>query len=293
MRDSRPGRLDFHRTLALRNEFTLVLAFAMFIFCGMSIGGSDAAIVSASTASSNYSSFANEVMATVVPNHAYHSEHIPLYLPEKRLLVCRTPKVGSLYLRSVFMAHKRNESYNTLRNAPLDASSGVFLSNTTDISVLFGNGTDRLFFVRDPLTRTLAGYLEMAHHRTSPSHFRNWTFTRFAKDYTDKCDENARHKSMDSRKQHWSPAQFCRCGFDKFKIPFRTFKIEEVSPHSILGPWFDAKYLGPSMRTHGRSYEVSKYLTHDVSEYIRNVTRRERQYFGYEGGVLVPDYDEY
>ena len=181
------------------------------------------------------------------------------------------------------MAFRQSRNYTLLGNFPITPSHKITLTKSpTTMSVLFGNATERLFFVRDPLTRTLAGYLEMAHHHASTEHFRNWTYSVFPRDYTDECNAEAVRKSLDSRRQHWTPAQFCRCGLEKFKEPFRIIKIEDVAPQTVLQSWFDDKYLGgvhPS--AHTRSYNVSRYLTPDVTAHILNVTARERQYFGY------------
>lgn len=265
-----------------RNRLSMSLVVYMLVMALPVVVGMDFDMKSREvsiSSGSDESNFTAKVFQYLIPLR-YNNEHAPLYLPEKKLLVCRTPKVGSLYLRSVFKAYRENRTYTTLLNKPILPRDNILISRKANMTVLFGNDTERILFVRDPLTRTLAGYLEM-EHKPSPEHFRKWANSVFTREYRDICDTKATRLSMDPRRQHWTPAQFCRCGLEQFHVPFRILKIERISPRSVLRSWFDNKYLGSNQSTHSRSYNASSYLTPAVTAHILNITARERHYFEY------------
>ena len=90
------------------------------------------------------------------------------------------------------------QKLHTFRKFPYYSKSQDHTDEKSDDNVCTVWECYRAFiFVRDPLTRTLAGYLEMAHHHASTEHFRNWTYSVFPRDYTDECNAEAVRKSLD------------------------------------------------------------------------------------------------
>lgn len=97
------------------------------------------------------------------------NEHLPLVFERHNLVVCRTPKVGSIELRGVANSYHQNASF-----VPLTLNSAYTDDHTlSDISIehefnhyLYGNDVTRILFVRHPVYRILTGFLEVARFRT-------------------------------------------------------------------------------------------------------------------------------
>ena len=224
------------------------------------------------------------------------SEHLPLYIKEKNLLICRVPKAGTLYMRGVLHAYDTNAGFRCIGNTAAAAATNRSLINpspTLRHDVLEGANTTRVMFVRDPVTRTLSGWITMNGHNLSKERFWHWLRTSFETQYTDVCDDRAIMLSKHGWLQHWTPAQFCRCGMASCGASYQVHRIEDRAPPEVLSPYFtDAQLgLGPTnigadgksvLRCHAKSSNESEYLTPDVVRFIKRVTRKERKWFGYD-----------
>jgi len=121
------------------------------------------------------------------------SEHLPLYIKEKNLLICRVPKAGTLYVRGVLHAYDTDAAFRCINQShDFRNRSLINPSPTLRHDVLEGANTTRIVFVRDPVTRTLSGWITMNGHNPSKQKFWHWLRTSFETQYTDVCDDRVR-----------------------------------------------------------------------------------------------------
>ena len=59
-------------------------------------------------------------------------------------------------------------------------------------------------------------------------------------------------------------------------------RIEDDAPREVLTRYFSDAQLGHSNKTHAHTYNHSAFLTPDVVHRIKQITRKERAYFGYD-----------
>ena len=234
------------------------------------------------------------------------NEHVPLWFRERGLVLCRTPKVGSLELRSVAMAYSSNRTFRVLENMSYKGPTVADIATVEEFDAyLHQKNTQRIMLVRHPVTRILSGFLEVARDSrfwedyhdydskgpapTSPGRFHTWVresrgLTRY---YTPTCDATSTNTSLLGFPQHYAPAQHCRCGIHDCGVEWTVYKVEEHSIRSILSPYFDDRFLPPpSSAVHKKSYNVAEYLTPDILDFLNNLTKEEQQVFGYSPFTL-------
>eukprot|EP00977_Amphora_coffeiformis_P012413 scaffold3069_cov215-Amphora_coffeaeformis.AAC.14 len=241
------------------------------------------------------------------------NEHVPLLFEEHNLVVCRTPKVGSLEIRSVHDAVQNNRSFTMMPNrgyrgktaADLDTLDEFdwymhdtpFLDNTTSPST----AVHRIMFVRHPVVRILSGFKEVSMYllssmnkhkkwKGSPQDFRLWVDSPSGLNasYHRTCDENSQNISLHSHRQHVGPPQHCRCGIFECGVEWTVYKLEEHTIQSVFHKHGIPDHFLPPPTTNGtnllharRGYRKADYLAPDILERLNRITLEERLFFGY------------
>jgi len=231
------------------------------------------------------------------------NEHSPLIFEDHDLLVCRTPKVGSLELRGIAAAYHEDTPYQPLSlNRPYTNHTLSDIQNIQQFQhYLYNDAVKRVMFVRHPVNRILSGFLEVARFRvfwtkihgmrrnlgTTPNAFGTWiTSGAFRQHYQSTCNEYSTQQSLHRAIQHWAPPQHCRCGVYECGVEWQVYKIEDYgSIGSVLSKYLPEKYLPASTTNktlHKRSYKVRDYLAPKTLEILNEATREEQEFFGYK-----------
>ena len=262
----------------------------------------------------------NETCPTHYRNEFNDNEFSPIVFPERKLLVCRTPKVGSQEIRAVSTAWKADVPF-VEREDPRTFNQSI-LADVEDRSQFHRYLYDeesysRIMFVRHPVLRILSGFLQIADKKTfwrlhdmerpsrkdnlyaSPESFHRWVLneTLLTRYYRSECDD-ADDRSMTMKDidlhpklQHYAPPQYCRCGITDCGVTWKHYRLEDgKSIRDILHQdgGIPDKYLKPDGSSeqimHQRSYLYSKrdYLTDEVLEYLNKITNKEQHFFGYQ-----------
>mmetsp|Transcript_26729 Transcript_26729/g.77077 ORF Transcript_26729/g.77077 Transcript_26729/m.77077 type:complete len:648 (-) Transcript_26729:1032-2975(-) len=270
---------------------------------------------------------ANETCPTHYRNAFNDNEFSPIIFPQRNLLVCRTPKVGSQELRAVSTAWKADVPFAE-RADPRTFNQSI-LADVADPLLFHRYLYDeeshrRIMFVRHPVLRILSGFLQIANKMTfwrlhdmerpsrknsayaSPRSFHKWVLneTLFRRYYRSKCDDaddmTLKDIDLHSKLQHYAPPQYCRCGIADCGVEWTYYRLEDgKSIRDVLQQdgAIPNKYLKPDKASeqimHQRSYLYSKrdYLTDEVLAYLNAVTKREQTFFGYQP-LTAPDLDE-
>jgi len=248
-------------------------------------------------------------------------QHSPLIFPRDDLMVCRTPKVGTAELRCMQRSYEKKRKFVYKGNAqcrPLDRD--LSLSELHDLTgdpvrfnrYLYSDSVDRVMFVRHPVRRILSGFLQIAKTKKEdfwqsygfddqgfgPDGFRIFVLnSTFTYEYDTSCSKSSTYFSLESWSQHWAPPQHCRCGISECGVEWKVYKIEEhtigeIMDQYIPGPWIppynittkdnNNKKPKESGKYHSKSYDEKKYLTPDVLEFLNDLTKVEREFYGYE-----------
>jgi len=259
-------------------------------------------------------------LAAVPHTASSHTEVLPLRLGH-RVFVCRTPKVGSTLLRSVWESMRTNMTYSLHKAAvyvPANSLTGYFSVDA-----------QRLMFVRHPVHRIVSGWREIVgfYQRTSglvrmlhgvphvrgypkpPSldNFSSFTIAEVVTRYDADCSIESSQLSQHPILQHVLPAQHCRCGMQcastrmlpQLAPTFRVVKIEEEDIVDVLRSYtgLPDRFLPPrdqkvqysrtrtQTRTGGQSASVGDQLgcalEPIVTARLNQLTEIERRVFGY------------
>ena len=260
----------------------------------------------------------NESCPTHYRNGFNDNEFSPIIFPERKLLVCRTPKVGSQEIRAISTAWKADVPF--VERADPKTFNQSILADVEDPlqfhRYLYDEESySRIMFVRHPVLRILSGFLQIADKKTfwrlhdmerpsrkdnsyaSPESFHRWVLneTLLTRYYRSECDgaDDMTMKDIDlhPKLQHYAPPQYCRCGITDCGVKWNYYRLEDgKSIRDILNQdgGIPEKYLKPDETSeqimHQRSYLYSKrdYLTDKVLEYLNKMTTKEQQYFGYQ-----------
>lgn len=247
----------------------------------------------------------NHTCSSLYKQQNRDNEHSPLVFKDYNLVVCRTPKVGSLEVRGIAAAHDANALYQPLqKNRPYTGNHTLSdISSATEFQqYLYGDNVTRIMFVRHPILRILSGFLEVARFRvfwtkihslkrnlgTTPLAFQTWiTSGAFQQHYHSTCNDDSVNKSLNRAIQHWAPPQHCRCGMYDCGIKWQVYKLEEHNGGiaKILSRHLPETYLPKTRGTetihHQRSYNLTDYLTLEVLEILNQATDEEQEFFGY------------
>lgn len=236
------------------------------------------------------------------------NEHSPILFEEHDVVVCRTPKVASLELRSIAESFHSNTSFKRKRrNRPYTGNHSLaHVHNENEFHrYLYSADVTRVMFVRHPVMRMLSGFLEVARFNVfwtkihtgmngmrgnSPQAFHTWVKSgAFRQHYHSTCNANSTSYSLNRAIQHWAPPQYCRCGIHECNVEWTVYKLEDIeSVGSVLGEYLPSRHL-PLMPNdddkngtmHKRQYNVTDYLTQEVLSILNEATREEQEYFGY------------
>jgi hypothetical protein len=265
----------------------------------------DIAIILKTTANPYYIPH-NHTCLSLYKQQNRDNEHSPLVFRDFNLVVCRTPKVGSLELRGIAAALDANSVYQPLeKNRPYIGNQTLSdVSNINEFQqYLYGDSVSRIMFVRHPILRILSGFLEVARFRvfwtkihsfqrnlgTTPLAFQSWvTSGVFRQHYHSTCNEDSVNKSLNRAIQHWAPPQHCRCGIHDCGIKWQVYKLEEHNGGiaGILSRYLPAKHLSNTRSNdtihHQRSYNLTDYLTPEVLEILNQDTKEEQEFLGYK-----------
>jgi hypothetical protein len=248
------------------------------------------------------------------------NEHSPMVWAQEHLLIYRTPsKVGSTLLKGIYWAQLHNQSH--LSNSNPIFGKGPTLDKIHNQTVvqkyLYGDDTTRLLFSRHPVTRILAGFLELATRQPDafwktmygfnqsyghdPEAFAFWltnsTFTTH--EYDAECGRSNSDEtttppswltySLDPKRQHWLPAQHCRCGMLDCGVKWTMIRIEDERVEDVMARYLDMPWLWTNTTSspntnnyHSGKYNASAYLTNSVLDILNLLTKKEQDYFGYQ-----------
>ena len=136
------------------------------------------------------------------------------------LVVCSTPKVGSLLLREANVAMTQNKSWRPVLNTRY-VHSRLTLLRKDQLDYLRSPLHTRLMWVRHPVARILSGWVTVAtdfhhvHQRNltgMPTLFEEFVRQTLAKHYDPNCHGRNRVFDHSPSMQHFLPPQHCRCG---------------------------------------------------------------------------------
>jgi len=255
-------------------------------------------------------------------------QHSPLIFHRDNLMVCRTPKVGTAELRCMQRSYEKKSKFNYKGNAacrPLDRDSLSELHDLTGDATrfnryLYSDAVDRIMFVRHPVRRILSGFMQIAKGKKvdfwqaygfddqgfGPDGFRTFMLnSTFTYEYDGLCSKSSTYFSLESWSQHWAPPQHCRCGIADCDVEWKVYKIEEhtigeIMDQYIPGPWIPPYNVTPpetksskkkkqeSGKYHSKSYDEREYFTPEVLEFLNDLTKIEREFYGYDPIVFQP-----
>lgn len=213
---------------------------------------------------------------------------------DNTVVVCRTPKVGSLLIRSMAVAHADKEPYKTQKNRDVrhltHANVTVALKGPVEGYRLLNSvdGVTRLMFVRHPVERILAGYVELLNPETAAKgsvtdksdQFETWLNKFLAPRYSSRCTSTQQLYSFHGVYQHYLPAQHCRCGMP-CGVDWQFFKTEEHDISEVLSKHVPDLPRPDSEVVHHNEYIKEDFLTPAAIATLNDMTRTEREFFGY------------
>jgi len=260
----------------------------------------------------------NDTCPTHYRNTFNDNEFSPIIFPERNLMVCRTPKVGSQEIRAVSTAWKADVPF-VERADPRTFNQSILADVTDPLQFhryLYDEESySRIMFARHPVLRILSGFLQVADKKTfwrlhemerpsrkdsayaSPKSFHRWVLNEslLTRYYRPECDDavdmTLRDIDLHPKLQHYAPPQYCRCGMTDCGVKWNYYRLEDgKSIRDILKNFgIPEKYLKQPDETgvqimHQRSYLYSKrdYLTDEVLAYLNRLTKREQAFFGYQ-----------
>ena len=142
----------------------------------------------------------------------------------------------------------------------------------------------------------------------SPEAFDYWVYnTTFRYEYSGSCSPQSTYFSMEMFLQHWAPPQHCRCGLhDECGVEWKIYKVENIPNISsvmqeyIPGPWIpdkssirNAKFFNSRdqsekyndvLHSKAHKYDYKEYFEDnpELLDFLNELTKEERDYFGYE-----------
>lgn len=235
-------------------------------------------------------------------------QHSPLIFRRDKVMVCRTPKVGSAELRCMQRSYENKAEFEMLKNSDCRPVERDTVSEFHDFEEpdrhkywLYSKEVDRVMFVRHPVKRILSGFIQIAKTKQedfwqsygffnkghSPEAFRWWLFnSTFIYEYDTTCSKASTYFSLESWSQHWAPPQHCRCGIWDCDVDWKIYKVEEQSIGTVMaeyvpGPWVPND-ADRSKNYHSKSYDEKEYLTPEVLKFLNELTKEEQEFFGYK-----------
>jgi len=259
-------------------------------------------------------------------------EHSPVVFERDDIMVCRTPQVGSKFIRDLTMSYvtsnltsyfseedekKGSKGFQHL-NPTLDKihESDKFNYYLYDMDI-----SQRIMFVRHPITRIVAGFYDIASsqsskfwmdlygynedHGYSGKSFLFWLQnSSFVEDYQSMdgsiCSDHALYESLHPQYQQWSPPQVCRCGIMDCGVQWTIHKVED-SPTVMLDVMTEALgrrvkdlYVQTELQQDNTfhndvanilndpRYDMSEYLTANTLAILNPLTLKEQIYLGYQ-----------
>lgn len=183
-------------------------------------------------------------------------------------------------LRLVALAYDRQQPFSPgcagqriacNASSPQDALVPVtlckrFLAHDVLDMLLNRESIERIMFVRHPVARIFSGWKQL-NHRGYPKHFHDFVERQLPMEYDPGCGPVSMALAADARKQHYAPAQHCRCGL-RAGVPWKVLRLEEQPLLPML-----RELLGPSDAIPKDGYQLPAYthLTH-----LQTLVERER-----------------
>lgn len=231
-----------------------------------------------------------------------NGERRPLVMQRANFTLCRTAKAGSTELRAVTFAHNADKQYKTPTEkennsgtySSLPKLSGKYSKSRQQLSQ-----TRHIMFARHPVIRVLSGWMHIctrggqvtaAKGGCVPSKFARFIAEDFKRDYDETCGDKTLDLDGDGMKQHWVPAQHCRCGIP-CGVQWEFFKIEDVGVLKVMKtllPDLKVDEDLDSYRAHKGHYDqlegdwLALYLTGQTLQSLNDITAVEQKFFGYQ-----------
>ena len=234
------------------------------------------------------------------------NEHSPLLFKEHSLLICRTPKVGSLELRGIAAAQGQDKPFEVPElNRPLYGRNTRRYHWCRWVSSLFTwRECDAYSFCATSCPSNLVGlsrsgalssFLEdYSQHEAKPrydaaslSHMDiKWSISQVLWVKL-QCKLNSIFLESGCS-AFWAPPHYCRCGIHDCRVDWEVYKVEEHSIGSVLKLHLPQQYLplGTNTSLHKRRYRRRDYLTPDLLTMLNEATREEQDFFDYKPFTL-------
>ena len=188
--------------------------------------------------------------------HSHNTENSPLVLNSSGIqgsetVLCRTPKVGSLMLRSIALAQanarqwkpvtngkpwRRIMPFNTLANDHThDFMRHDRAYTEAELTRLqHAPKVLRLMWVRHPITRVLSGWrFTTPPELATPARFAAFCRGELRRLYDASCGGASQLLSLHPQRQHYLPPQHCRCG-RPCGVRWRTLPLEACPIQRVL-----------------------------------------------------------
>ncbi|CDF37265.1 Putative carbohydrate sulfotransferase [Chondrus crispus] len=202
--------------------------------------------------------------------------------PDLRVVSCVPPKNGCTYHRSLLRRISGNEDFDrvyAIHNLTWRLEMALSTLREEQIEdILENDEVPKYILTRNPITRTLSGYLNMVHNRLpiekrTVTHFEDWIRQEFS-------DGRLTQEGRIEMNPHWMP-QSKLCGVEygihkyfrllKFEEPVSviTFIYDHVPRKFLDDGWgrkdkvnvsFSNYMLGPRNRTEGTSEKLLTYF---------------------------------
>jgi hypothetical protein len=205
-------------------------------------------------------------------------------------MLCRSPKVGSTTLRAIALSVTRGANgtfaptVSNSNNGPLLPSIDKLATRGERAYVLSSPCVYRMAFVRHPVMRILRGWHQVAIQ------FSAHAFTRFVREhvlqqYDATCAGfKSAQWAIDSRAQHFLPAQHCRCGM-ACGVQYEIVRAEETGVDDALRPFVPAQHLPPPAvaRLNSKRYKpFGAYVTPETLALLNRLAAVEQRVLGYQ-----------
>lgn len=227
--------------------------------------------------------------------------------PEITYLSCVPAKNGGTYHKSLMHRTRGVKDYDNVGSIHGVAGQSIQIERweNDQIGRVFLNvSIPKYAVVRNPLMRTLSGYLNRVESQKSDpakrvDAFKKWAYETFHSDWLGPMT------TWRSINQHWRP-QIFSCGFQTFELNehFQIFKFEESSTYvdyiydHIPRKYLDSGWghelntsfrnfvLGPRIRTTGSADKVLDYYKDlDFFDHMAEALKDDIEVFGYEDEI--------
>lgn len=223
---------------------------------------------------------------------------------DSRYVYCSIPKNGCTYHLGVMVRVMGSDSWQKPRDVhPPEARAKILLREDAFANVMLDEGIPKYVVVRNPMTRTLSGYLNKVQYFLperlhTVEHFTDWVYEQFPKNVKEGHDWTGINP-------HWTPqVNFCGFQYKDLWSYFTVFRVEDpksyvdyiykiVDKKHLVGGWgsegdksFSDHVLGPRERSENTTAKFYKYFE-DVSvfDHVAQALKEDINRLGYKNEI--------